>query len=167
MSDLSNEIETPAAIQKDNPEQRMMPDTDDTMERRDWTLWVFAGPGALSGLCERDSELGFVETLAGEHVPISALLERALAGGALAHKVAVFLAGLRQAAVAAVATALATAAEIVRKVAELAAELARGKIVAKTSAAAARRHAAPRPRRCCSAVAGRGEGARADRRGRR
>lgn len=52
-------------------------------EQRDWTLWVFAGPQALSGLHEDGDKLGFVETPAGEHVPITAAIQRALGGEGL------------------------------------------------------------------------------------
>jgi hypothetical protein len=45
-----------------------------------WTLWVFAGPGALSGLYERGDGLGLAEPVVGQHVPIAETLQRALGG---------------------------------------------------------------------------------------
>lgn len=46
----------------------------------EWTLWVFAGPGALSGLIRDDDDLGLVVTSPGEAIPLRAMLERMLGG---------------------------------------------------------------------------------------
>jgi hypothetical protein len=57
----------------------------------EWTLWVFAGPGALSGLYERDGTLGLAEAHQGQHVPIGETLQRALGGEPLPAGVRIIL----------------------------------------------------------------------------
>ncbi len=59
------------------------------MDDKQWTLWVFAGPGALSGLISVDKGLGLVTAKAGQPSPLAAALARAVGNAAVLPKVTI------------------------------------------------------------------------------